>query len=64
MLDNKKQKDLPIFPLRNSVLFPYALGPFSAGRRITIAAIDASVESEEKELAVFTPERHQSRSSQ
>jgi ATP-dependent Lon protease len=54
MLDNKKQKDLPIFPLRNSVLFPYALGPFSAGRRITIAAIDASVESEEKELAVFT----------
>ena len=53
MTDNENQFELPIFPLRNSVLYPYALGPFSAGRRVSIAAIDAAVESESKELAVF-----------
>ena len=45
--------ELPIFPLRNSVLYPYAMGPFSAGRRISVEAIDAAASSETKELAVF-----------
>ena len=45
--------ELPIFPLRNSVLYPYAIGPFSAGRRISVEAIDSALASETKELAVF-----------
>ncbi len=53
MTDDANSFELPIFPLRSSVLYPYALGPFSAGRRVSIAAIDAAVESEQKEIAVF-----------
>ena len=45
--------ELPIFPLRNSVLYPYAIGPFSAGRRISVEAIDSALASETKELVVF-----------
>ncbi len=44
---------LPIFPLRNSVLFPYVLGPFSAGRSSTVAAIEAALAGSEKSIAVF-----------
>ncbi|RMG35613.1 MAG: endopeptidase La [Gammaproteobacteria bacterium] len=57
MSENQEQAktplELPIFPLRNSVLYPYALGPFSAGRRISMEAVDAASGSEEKEIAVF-----------
>jgi ATP-dependent Lon protease len=45
--------DLPVFPLRNSVLFPYILGPFSAGRAVSVAALEAALASEHKEIAVF-----------
>ncbi len=51
--DNNKTLELPLLPLRNSVLYPYAIGPFSAGRRISIAAVDAASASEEKEIAIF-----------
>lgn len=44
---------LPIFPLRNSVLFPYVLAPFSAGRPLSIGAIDAALASADKHIAVF-----------
>ncbi len=50
---DQKVLELPIFPLRNSVLYPYAIGPFSAGRRISVEAIDSALASETKELAVF-----------
>lgn len=45
---------LPILTLKNSVLFPFALMPFSIGRPQTVAAIEAAVKSEEKLVAVFT----------
>ena len=51
--NDKTSIELPIFPLRNSVLYPYAMGPFSAGRRISIEAVDAATASESKEIAVF-----------
>ena len=51
--NDKTTIELPIFPLRNSVLYPYAMGPFSAGRRISIEAVDAATASESKEIAVF-----------
>ncbi len=46
-------RELPVFPLRNTVLYPFAIGPFSAGRRISIEAIDNALQSETKEIAVF-----------
>lgn len=45
---------LPIFPIRNTVLFPYVGGPFSAGRPRSIAALEAAANSEDKLVAVFT----------
>lgn len=44
---------LPVFPLRNSVLFPYVVSPFSAGRERSIAALEAALASEDKSIAVI-----------
>ena len=46
--------DVPVFPLRNSVLFPYILAPFSAGRPVSTAALEAALAGEEKAIAVFS----------
>jgi ATP-dependent Lon protease len=43
---------LPLFPLKNAVLFPYLGTPLAAGRPVSIAAIEAAVATEEKELLV------------
>lgn len=53
MTENNTSLELPIFPLRSSVLYPFAMSPFSAGRRVSIAAIEAAVESEQKEIVVI-----------
>jgi len=44
---------LPVLPLKNTVLFPYLFAPLSAGRAGTIAAIEAAMATEEKQLVVF-----------
>jgi len=43
---------LPLFPLRNSILYPYVLAPYSAGRPRSIAALEAALATEDKLLAV------------
>ena len=43
---------LPLFPLKNAVLFPYLGMPLAAGRPVSIAAIEAAVATEEKEVLV------------
>ncbi len=45
-------QQLPVFPLRNTVLFPYVLGPFSAGRSLSVAALEAALASEDKLVVV------------
>ncbi len=50
--DTAKVRELPLFPLRNTLLYPFVLGPFSAGRRASIAAIEAALASEDKLLVV------------
>ncbi|MGE0128562.1 MAG: endopeptidase La [Blastocatellales bacterium] len=45
---------LPVLPIKNSVLFPGLLMPLTAGRPTSIAAIDAALASEDKELLVIT----------
>jgi ATP-dependent Lon protease len=50
--DTIQVQELPVFPLRNTLLFPFMVGPFSAGRRASIAAIEAALASEDKLLLV------------
>jgi ATP-dependent Lon protease len=45
---------LPVLPLKSAVLFPYLMMPLSAGRARSIAAVEAALASESKEIAVFT----------
>src|SRR5215467_15907180 len=44
---------LPVLPLKNAVLFPYLLMPLSAGRPGSIAAVEAALATESKEILVF-----------
>jgi ATP-dependent Lon protease len=46
--------ELPLLPLKNAVLFPYMLMPLSAGREGSIAAVEAALATESKEILVFT----------
>src|ERR1700682_528185 len=46
--------ELPVLPLKNAVLFPYLVMPLSAGRPASIAAVEAALGSESKEVLVFT----------
>jgi ATP-dependent Lon protease len=45
---------LPLFPLKNAVLFPYLGMPLTAGRPVSVAAIESAVATEEKELLVVS----------
>jgi ATP-dependent Lon protease len=45
---------LPVLPLKSAVLFPYLLMPLSAGRSASIAAVEAALATESKEILVFT----------
>ncbi len=51
---NEQIENLPVLPIKNSVLFPGLLMPLTAGRPTSIAAIDAALASEDKELLVIT----------
>ena len=50
--ENGNLKTLPLLPLKNSVLFPGLLMPFSVGRPGSIAAVEAALASEGKEIVV------------
>ncbi|TVP78690.1 endopeptidase La [Thioalkalivibrio sp.] len=45
---------LPLFPLRRTVLFPTIAGPFAAGRKGSIAALEFASASEDKNLITAT----------
>src|SRR5216684_2012916 len=44
---------LPVLPLKNTVLFPYLLMPLSVGRAASMAAVEAALATESKEIVVF-----------
>lgn len=52
MSASSELQTLPVFPLRNSVLFPYVMGPFSAGRPGSVAALEAALASEDKQVVL------------
>jgi len=45
---------LPVLPLKNTVLLPFTATSLSAGRPASVAAIEAALATESKELAVVT----------
>jgi len=55
--ENHKEEQirtLPLLPLKNTVLFPGLLMPLSVGRRGSLAAIEAALKTEDKEIVVVT----------
>ena len=44
----------PVFPLKNSVVFPNMILPIAAGRTASIASIEAALATEDKQIAIFT----------
>jgi len=54
MSDQSVVYTLPVLPLKNAVLFPYLMMPLSAGRAGSIAAVEAALATESKEIVVFT----------
>jgi ATP-dependent Lon protease len=45
---------LPLLPIKNTVLFPSIIMPFSVGRPASMAAVEAALATEEKEIVVVT----------
>src|SRR5215470_2087779 len=52
MADELKAQILALLPVRNMVLFPQMLLPLSVGRPSSIAAVQAAMATEEKEIVV------------
>jgi ATP-dependent Lon protease len=52
MAEAENVQALPVLPLKNSVLFPHLLMPLSVGRPLSVAAAEAALATEEKELIV------------
>ena len=48
------QTAFPVLPLKNAVLFPYLLMPLSVGRESSVAAVHAALETDEKEIVLFS----------
>ena len=54
MPETKPIQTLPVLPLKNTVLFPHLLMPLSVGRASSLAAVEAALKTEEKELVLFS----------
>src|SRR3954451_8751069 len=46
-------KTLPVLPLKNTVLFPYLLMPLSVCRSHSLAAVQAALGTEDKEIILL-----------
>ena len=49
---NAGMRTLPLLPLKNAVLFPGLLMPLSVGRPGSVAAVEAALQTEDKEIIV------------
>jgi ATP-dependent Lon protease len=54
MNDQEAMRQLPVLPLKNSVLFPHQMLPLVAGRAASTAAVEAALATEDKALVVVS----------
>ncbi|MFZ0588883.1 MAG: endopeptidase La [Bryobacteraceae bacterium] len=52
MASNNGVQILPVLPLKNTILFPGLLLPLSVGRESSLAAVEAALKTEEKEVVL------------
>ncbi|HKY05103.1 MAG TPA: endopeptidase La [Blastocatellia bacterium] len=52
-MTENKYLELPIMPLRNTVIFPSGISPLTVGRSMSLAAAEAALSTEEKLLGVI-----------
>ncbi len=52
-MTENKFLELPIMPLRNTVIFPSGISPLTVGRSMSLAAAEAALSTEEKLLGVI-----------
>ncbi|HMX30208.1 MAG TPA: LON peptidase substrate-binding domain-containing protein, partial [Blastocatellia bacterium] len=45
---------LPVLPLKNTVVFPFTALPLAVGRASSVAAIEAALVTDAKELVIVT----------
>jgi ATP-dependent Lon protease len=55
----QKTLELPIMPLRNTVVFPSGISPLTVGRPLSLAAAEAALGTEEKRLGVVAQREDQ-----
>jgi len=53
----KEMLEVAVLPLQNQVLFPKTINPLVVGRRRSLAAVEAALETEEKILACITTKK-------
>ena len=51
---NETILSLPLLPMKNTALFPHLLMPLSVGRARSIAAVEAALATESKELVIVS----------
>ncbi len=56
--DQPSVMELPVLPLRNTVVFPSVIAPLVVGRPKSVAAVEAAVTTEEKFLVTLTQFEH------
>ncbi|RMG52516.1 MAG: endopeptidase La, partial [Acidobacteria bacterium] len=56
--DQPSVMELPVLPLRNTVVFPGVIAPLVVGRPKSVAAVEAAVTTEEKFLVTLTQFEH------
>src|SRR5215831_14864121 len=52
LIKENSMRSLPVLALKNSALFPGLLMPLSVGREASVAAVEAALATEEKEIIV------------
>jgi ATP-dependent Lon protease len=57
MNESQNLNSLPLLPIKNSVLLPQLFMPLSVGRTLSIAAAEASLKREDKEILIFTQKK-------
>ena len=53
-MSDTQLQGLPLLPLKNTVLFPYLVMPLSVGRASSMAAVEAALATESKEIVVLS----------